>query len=174
MSTVPLYNEYIMSNRNALRKHLTVTLFYERIQPANSISNLCQVVNHCLGIVSYDGYYHSRFFKLTLRPLRNLLRDSNMHLLNRQLFQSLARPVLILLKPLIYQRLRAEDNLPPLLLRDGTQLRKRRGVVAHLQDSSLLRLVQKRLCHSTRAHLVCCNGLKVRHACDDGAGGFEL
>lgn len=60
-----LDNEYIMSNRNnPLLMNLTIQQVYERIQAANSISDVCRVVNHCPGIVSYDGYQDSRFFKV--------------------------------------------------------------------------------------------------------------
>ncbi|KAJ4201600.1 hypothetical protein NW767_006687 [Fusarium falciforme] len=57
-------NDYIMSNRNnALLDGLSISQVYERIFRANSILEVCQVVNYCDDEYTYDGYNDSRFFK---------------------------------------------------------------------------------------------------------------
>jgi hypothetical protein len=61
--------DYIMSNRhNDLLHDLTMEQIYDKINSANNVHEVCQIVNYTQG-TNYDGYSDSRFSKINFTSL---------------------------------------------------------------------------------------------------------
>ncbi|KAL0768627.1 hypothetical protein CaCOL14_009602 [Colletotrichum acutatum] len=97
------------------------------------------------------------------RDVRNVCETQSSSFVQTDLFETL-----------VDHGLSAQNDLPASILCEGTDFRVRRGVVAHLEDSTLAILVQELDNDLTRHNLLCCLGSEVGHARHNSAGGFEV